>query len=262
MNLLQIIIIGMIGGVSGMIAPPVGTSWGNYVLGRPLIAALVIGMIVGDVPGMIMIGIPVQLTWILMVTPGGVMRTDLRSASYAGLPVGYAAVKCSGYAYAVPAVLVSAVICGFLGTMLSRLELRINRRFERQAVQALDSGRTERLPYIIQAGPLLSHILISGTILAAAIVCLSRLYGLFLGLASSCAVLSEAIRYTGLLVPLWGCAQTIRSTAEGYRWYLLPAAGMVLGYFGFPVPAAVAVSCVLTAVMCLRIKEENTEEEI
>ena len=262
MSILQIICISIIGGVSGMVASPVGTSWGNYILGRPLIASLVIGLIIGDVPGMVMLGIPVQLTWILMVTPGGVMRTDLRSASYAGLAVGYVAVRYSGYAYAVPAVLIAAVVCGFFGTRLTALETKINGYFERKALDALDAGHTEQLAYTVQAGPLLSHIVVSGSLLCVSIFVLSRLYGAFLGMVSSSEVLTEAVRSIGLIVPLWGCAQMVRSSTENRLGYLLSAGGMVLGYFGLPVSAAAVCSCVLAVLLTLRIKEDTMEEEI
>ena len=47
-----------------------GSAIGNYTLGRPLVAGLVCGIILGNVPAGIMVGAAMQVVYIALVTPG------------------------------------------------------------------------------------------------------------------------------------------------------------------------------------------------
>jgi len=55
----------------GSIGSIVGNTIGWYTLGRPLVAAFVVGLIMGDVPTAMAIGIPLQIMYMGNVTPGG-----------------------------------------------------------------------------------------------------------------------------------------------------------------------------------------------
>lgn len=55
-----------------------GTTVGNYTLGRPLVAGLVVGVILGDVQTGIIVGAAIQLVYIALVTPGGTVSADVR----------------------------------------------------------------------------------------------------------------------------------------------------------------------------------------
>ena len=46
-----------------------GTSFGNYTLGRPLVAGLVVGLIMGNVSLGIIVGTAIQVVYIALVTP-------------------------------------------------------------------------------------------------------------------------------------------------------------------------------------------------
>ena len=48
-----------------------GTVLGNYTLGRPLVAGLIVGLIMGDVQTGIYLGAAIQVVYIALVTPGG-----------------------------------------------------------------------------------------------------------------------------------------------------------------------------------------------
>ena len=48
-----------------------GTTIGNYTLGRPLVAGLIVGLVMGDIRTGILIGAAIQLVYIALVTPGG-----------------------------------------------------------------------------------------------------------------------------------------------------------------------------------------------
>jgi hypothetical protein len=54
-----------------------GLTGGWYLISRPLISGMLVGLILGDVKTGIMIGVAVQAVYIAMVTPGGSMPADL-----------------------------------------------------------------------------------------------------------------------------------------------------------------------------------------
>ena len=68
----------------GSIGSIVGNTIGWYTLGRPLVASFVVGLIMGDVPTAMAIGIPLQIMYMGNVTPGGAVAWDLSYATYIG----------------------------------------------------------------------------------------------------------------------------------------------------------------------------------
>lgn len=96
MTLIQAILIGLMSVTAASTIAALGTTVGNYTLNRPLVAALFVGLILGDVKGVIQVGIPMQIMWIALVTPGGTVASDLRAVSYIGLPLAYVGAKAAG----------------------------------------------------------------------------------------------------------------------------------------------------------------------
>ncbi len=67
---LQAIILGIFACLSSM--PGMGgTTIGNYTLGRPLVAGLVCGIVLGDIQAGVLVGAAMQVVYIALVTPGG-----------------------------------------------------------------------------------------------------------------------------------------------------------------------------------------------
>ena len=99
-----------------------GTTIGNYTLGRPLVAGLIVGIIMGDMQTGILVGAAIQVVYIALVTPGGTVSADVRAVSYIGIPLAILAIKNSGIdpasaeAAGMAASLGAAV--GTLGTVL------------------------------------------------------------------------------------------------------------------------------------------------
>ena len=96
MSWLQAILIGLMSCTAASTIACLGTTVGNYTLNRPLVASLFVGLILGDVAGCIQIGIPMQVMWIALVTPGGTVASDLRAVSYIGIPLAYVGAKAAG----------------------------------------------------------------------------------------------------------------------------------------------------------------------
>lgn len=70
MSIIQIILIAIFVYL-GSIGSIVGNTIGWYTLGRPLVAALVVGVILGDIRTAMVVGIPLQIMYMGNVTPGG-----------------------------------------------------------------------------------------------------------------------------------------------------------------------------------------------
>ncbi len=89
MNLIQAILISLLGYLTYIHTPFLGGGLvGWYCVGRPLVSALFIGMILGDIKTAMILGVEVQLIFIGLVTPGGSITPDMNLATYVAVPLG------------------------------------------------------------------------------------------------------------------------------------------------------------------------------
>ena len=131
-----------------------GTVFGNYTLGRPLVAGLIVGLIMGDVQTGIYLGAAIQGVYIAFVTPGGTVSADVRAISYI---MGLNPASPEGQAMAV--TLGSAV--GTIGTVLFYGTATVNLVWQHMGWRALEKGDLRKL-YVVDMGlPWISHILCS-----------------------------------------------------------------------------------------------------
>ena len=89
-----------------------GTTGGWYGIGRPLVAGLICGVILGDVTAGVLCGVAVQAIFIGQITPGGAVPSDLNLAAYIGIPLAIVAGGSSEMAVAL------AIPVGALGVAL------------------------------------------------------------------------------------------------------------------------------------------------
>lgn len=142
-----------------------GTVFGNYTLGRPLVAGLVVGIILGDISTGIIVGVAIQIIYIALVTPGGTVSADVRAISYIGIPLSIAAIKglgldpASAQAGQMASALGAAV--GTLGTVLFYGTATINLVWQHMGWKAVEKGDFKKL-YLVDMGlPWVSHIICS-----------------------------------------------------------------------------------------------------
>lgn len=109
MNLFQAFLIAMLGYLTYIHTPFLGGGLlGWYCLGRPLVSALFIGLILGDVTTAMQLGVYIQLIFIGLVTPGGSITPDMNLATFIALPLAIVGGLDSGATVAL-AVTVAAV---------------------------------------------------------------------------------------------------------------------------------------------------------
>lgn len=88
MSIIQAALIALFAYLGALTTPWIlGTTGGWYVLSRPLVAGFICGLILGDVPTGVLIGIAVQLPFIALITPGGAVPADVNFAAYLGIPL-------------------------------------------------------------------------------------------------------------------------------------------------------------------------------
>ena len=92
MSLIQALLIGLFAYLGSKRTPWVfGITGGWNMIGRPLVAGLIVGAILGDVRGGVIAGAMVQALFIGQITPGGAMPADVNWAAYIGIPLALAA---------------------------------------------------------------------------------------------------------------------------------------------------------------------------
>lgn len=91
MNLIQTLLIALLGYFTHQHSPFGGGLFGWYWLGRPIVSSFFIGLILGDVTNAIILGTYVQLIFIGLVTPGGSITPDMNLATYIAVPLGVVA---------------------------------------------------------------------------------------------------------------------------------------------------------------------------
>ena len=142
-----------------------GTTIGNYTLGRPLVAGLIAGIIMGDMQTGILVGAAIQVVYIALVTPGGTVSADVRAVSYIGIPLAILAIKNSGIdpasaeAAGMAASLGAAV--GTLGTVLFYGTATINLVWQGMGWKWLEKGDLHKLYLVNNVLPWIGHIVCS-----------------------------------------------------------------------------------------------------
>ena len=150
-----------------------GSAIGNYTLGRPLVAGLVCGIILGNVPAGIMVGAAMQVVYIALVTPGGTVSADVRAVSYIGIPLAMLALNSYGLDPASTKGVAMATsfgaMVGTLGTVLFYGTATINLVWQHIGWKAVEKGDFKKLYTVDMVLPWISHIICS--FLPAVVMC-------------------------------------------------------------------------------------------
>ncbi|KHD36208.1 PTS sorbose transporter subunit IIC [Clostridium acetobutylicum] len=163
-SLIQAAIFGLFACLSSM--PGMGgTTFGNYTLGRPLVAGLLVGIVLGDVQTGIIVGAAIQVVYIALVTPGGTVSADVRAVSYIGIPLAVVAIKGMGLnpssAQATQMATALGAAVGTLGTVLFYGTATINLIWQHIGWRSIEKGDFKKL-YLVNMGlPWVSHIICS-----------------------------------------------------------------------------------------------------
>ena len=244
-NLIQAIILGICACLSSM--PGLGgTTFGNYTLGRPLVAGLIVGLVLGDMKTGIIVGAAIQVIYIALVTPGGTVSADVRAIGYIGIPLAICAIKGMGIdpaskqATDMAATLGAAV--GTLGTVLFYGTATVNLVWQHMGWKALEDGDFKKL-YLVDMGlPWLSHFLCSFlptvviTMAGSSMVDLMKVYLPMDGIAM------KTLFTVGSLLPAVGVAILLKQV-------ITKATDFLTFFFGFTLAACMGVNLIGAALI-------------
>lgn len=144
MNTWQIILIALFIYL-GSIGSCIGNTLGWYTLGRPLVAAFVVGLIMGDVSTAMVVGIPLQIMYMGNVTPGGAVAWDLSYATYIGTAGALAFGKGMSPTELIGLAVVFAGIGGLVGQLVWNTSYALNLPLNRIANKYAAAGQTKKM---------------------------------------------------------------------------------------------------------------------
>lgn len=223
-----------------------GTSFGNYTLGRPLVAGLVVGLILGDILTGIIVGAAIQVIYIALVTPGGTVSADVWAISYIGIPLAICAIKGMGLdpsskqAMDMAAALGAAV--GTLGTVLFYGTATMNLIWQHIGWKAVEEGNFKKL-YVVDMGlPWISHFVCSFlptviiTMAGSSMVDLMKAYLPMDGIAM------KTLFTVGSLLPAVGVAILLKQV-------ITKTVDFLTFFFGFTLAACMGVNLIGAALI-------------
>jgi PTS system mannose-specific IIC component len=144
MEIIQVILIALFIYL-GSIGSIVGNTIGWYTLGRPLVAAFVVGLILGDVQTAMLVGIPLQIMYMGNVTPGGAVAWDLSYATYIGTAGAIVFGKGLDTTQIIGLAVVFAGIGGLVGQIMWNISYALNLPLNRVANKYAEAGETKKM---------------------------------------------------------------------------------------------------------------------
>lgn len=258
MNFIQAALIALFCYFGALTTPWIlGTTGGWYVITRPLVAGLIVGLILGDVPTGILIGVAVQPVFIGLITPGGAVPADLSFVSYLGIPLAMVA-------KAEPTVAVSmAVGFGVIGVAAWQILSVGNAAWAHLCDRYAEEGNLQgiiRVNYLAQIGTFLLRAVLPFLVLYFGQGVATGLIGF---LETSVPWLLTLLGILGGVLPAVGVAILIFQITPTNRmliWFLL--GWTLVGYLKLSIVAVAVFGAILAVVYYLyfsRLEEAGAE---
>ena len=244
-NLIQAVLLGIFACLSSM--PGLGgTTIGNYTLGRPLVAGLVVGIILGDIKSGIIVGAAIQVIYIALVTPGGTVSADVRAISYIGIPLAIVSIKGLGIdpstteATQLAAALGAAV--GTLGTVLFYGTATVNLLWQHIGWKSIEKGNFKNLYFVNMVYPWISHIICS--FIPTFIITISGEYmvQIIKNYLPMDGIAMKTLFTVGSLLPAVGIAILLKQVVT-------KPTDLITFFFGFTLAASMGVNIIGAAIV-------------
>lgn len=145
MTILQAILIALFVYL-GAIGSVVGNTLGWYNLGRPLVASFIVGLIMGNVPLAVTLGLLLQLANLGSVTPGGAVGWDLSYATYIGV-AGALAFHNGDTAATIAMMWLFSTVGGAIGVAMWNVTYSLDLLCTRLAMKGVHEGRPRKIAF-------------------------------------------------------------------------------------------------------------------
>lgn len=124
----------------GSIGSVVGNTIGWYNLGRPLVASFLVGLIMGNVPMALTLGLLLQLANLGSVTPGGAVGWDLSYATYIGVACALALNVGASAEITIASMWIFSTVGGAIGVAMWNLTYALDLIVNRVAMKGTREG--------------------------------------------------------------------------------------------------------------------------
>jgi mannose/fructose/N-acetylgalactosamine-specific phosphotransferase system component IIC len=138
MSLFQAILLGLIAGLTSWWSPLFFGSCGDIVVGRPLIAGFISGLIMGDVRQGIILGAAIQAIYIGAVYVGGGVAANIAFAQYIVIPL------CLTSGGTADEAIAMAIPLSMVGTLGSSLTMNANILLVHYQDKLIDQGKLKQ----------------------------------------------------------------------------------------------------------------------
>lgn len=248
MSTLQVILIALFIYL-GAIGSIVGNTIGWYCLGRPLIAAFVVGLIMGDVQTAMLVGVPLQIAYLANVTPGGAVAWDLSYATYIGTAMAIALKGTVGNEAAlIGLAFTGAGVGGVVGGTMWNVHYALDVFVNRWANKVAAAGDTKKMwmPNII-GGQVIGFLcrFVPAVIVLSAI----NVAGAAGGIAIPGWFVTGISSFGSMMAALGMGIILSFLVKKGVHWAIFLGGFVLVTYFGLST-MAVAVVAAIIAVIC------------
>lgn len=237
-----------------------GMSGGFYIVGRPLVAGLLVGLAFGDVQAGVLCGLAVQAVFIANLSTGGATNSEITYAAYGGIGLALATTKDPAVA-----VTLSVLLGQTFGLIFYNTRMALYSFWNNKAQHAAETSNTR--------GIVLNHLFypqVTTFLLRAVPVFLAIYFGSGLVewlLANVPEVITKIISVLGGVLPALGIAMLMNIVIKSKIQLIFFFAGFVLlAFAGLSMIALVFISALVAYLYFIAsnksattpIKEKNS----
>ena len=213
---------------------------GWWTIGRPLVAGMLIGFILGDVKTGIIFGCAINALYLGSIQVGGVTANDINFAAYIGIPLAMTSGATTEEALALAAIL------GALGIFVWNLTKIINVFWPHVMDRKIEEGKLDQAALVPLYGNIFLFILRFFPIFLACYLGPSVMTSVMNAIP---VWLSKTIGIFGGMLPLIGFSIILKACVKNYSQLIYFVFGFVLFTdFGVSVLAILAVALVFALV--------------
>ena len=216
-----------------------GMSGGFYIVGRPLVAGLLVGLAFGDIQAGVLCGLAVQAVFIANLSTGGATNSEITYAAYGGIGLALATTKDPAVA-----VTLSVLLGQTFGLIFYNTRMALYSFWNNKAQHAAETNNTR--------GIILNHLFypqVTTFLLRAVPVFLAIYFGSGLVewlLANVPEVITKIISVLGGVLPALGIAMLMNIVIKSKIQLIFFFAGFVLlAFAGLSMIALVFISALV-----------------
>lgn len=249
MTLIQALLIGLLGYCGAKWAVPLwGDMGGWWTIGRPLVAGMLIGIILGDVTTGIILGCAINSLYLGTITVGGVAANDINFAAYIGIPLAMTSGASTAEA------LTLAALLGALGVFVWNFVRIINVYWIRVMDRKIAAGDLDAAAKVPLYGNIFLFICRFFPIFLACYLGPNVMTGVMNSIPPQ---LSAIINIFGGMLPLIGFAIILKTTVKKYTELIYFVFGFIL-FMNFNVSV---IAILVVALVFAMIDFKSGEKE-